>query len=58
MDGSDLTDVGPEDQEHEDEGPVGIFPSWNALYATVVVYAFLWILLLYVLSVKLDYSGS
>jgi len=53
-----LTDVGPEDEAHEEEGPVGIFRSWNALYASVIVYAFLLILVFYVLSIKLDYSGS
>ena len=58
MEGSDLTDLGPGDEAKEEEGPVGIFPSWNALYTTVVVYAFLLILLFYGLSVTLDYSGS
>ena len=42
----------------EDHGPVGIFPSWKALYTTVVVYAGLLIVIFYVLSVTLDYSGS
>ena len=42
----------------DDRGPVGIFPSWGALYATVVVYALLLITVLYVLSVTLDFSGG
>ena len=61
MEGSDVTDLGParpNDEGHEDEGPPGIFGSWNALYLTVGVYAFLLISILYFLSVNLDYSGS
>ncbi len=41
----------------DDEGPIGIFNTWRALYATVVVYALLLIVIFYVLSVTLDFSG-
>jgi hypothetical protein len=45
------------DPGDEDSGPIGIFPSWKALYATVCVYAVLLITVLYVLSVTLDFSS-
>jgi len=43
---------------NEDHGAVGIFKTWKGLYTTVAVYTVLTILILYVLSVTLDYSGS
>lgn len=36
---------------------VGIFPSWRWLYGTVIVYATLVVVLLYVFSVVLDYGA-
>lgn len=42
----------------DDEGPVGIFPSWRALYITVVIYAFGLILLFYVLSEALSFGAG
>ena len=41
----------------EDHGAIGIFPSWKALYLTVVGYALLLILIFFVLSSVLDFSG-
>lgn len=45
------------EQPEEDDGRIGIFPSWNALYATVVVYTLAVIVLLYVFTILLDYSA-
>jgi hypothetical protein len=47
----------PMGREEDEPGPIGIFPSWKALYTTVVVYAVLLITVLYVLSVTLDFSS-
>ena len=41
-----------------DDGRIGIFPSWNAVYASVVVATLLMIVLLYWFTVALDYSGT
>jgi hypothetical protein len=38
----------------EERGPVGIFPSWGALYATVVAWAVSLITLLYLFTRFLD----
>lgn len=46
-----------EQQSEDDSGRIGIFPSWNALYATVVVYTLAVIVLLYVFTILLDYSA-
>lgn len=46
-----------EEQPEDDSGRIGIFPSWNALYATVVVYTLAVIVLLYVFTILLDYSA-
>jgi len=35
---------------------IGIFPSWNSLYALVIIYTVLLILLLYALTRSLDYG--
>ena len=45
------------EQPEEDDGRIGIFPSWKALYATVVVYTLAMIVLLYAFTVLLDYSS-
>ncbi len=42
---------------NDDGGPIGIFPTWRALYTTVVVYALVLIVIFYILSVSLDFSG-
>ena len=44
-------------ETEEDDGRIGIFPSWNAVYASVVVYTLATIVLLYVLTVVLDHSS-
>ena len=36
---------------------VGIFPSWRWLYGTVIVYAALLVVLLYVFTVTLDFGA-
>ena len=38
----------------DEPGPGGPFPGWGALYTTVVVWAGLWILFLYLLTVTLN----
>ena len=40
--------------DQEDEGPVGIFPSWAWVYGTVLVYGVLMILALWALTRLLD----
>ena len=47
----------PPSGEDEGEGRIGLFPSWRALYATVVVYGVVVILILYILTIVLG-SGS
>ncbi len=42
----------------EDHGPIGIFPSWRALYTTVVVYALVLIVVFYLLSQVLSFGGA
>jgi hypothetical protein len=42
----------------EDEGPIGIFPSWGWLYATVLVWFVVVVVVLYVLTVTLDYGAG
>lgn len=41
----------------DDEGePIGIFPTWGWVYGTVVAWAAFLVVLLYVLTVTLDYG--
>ena len=40
------------------DGRIGIFPSWTAVYSSVVVATLVMILLLYWFTVALDFSGS
>jgi hypothetical protein len=42
----------------EDPGAVGPFPSWTALYVTVLVYAMVTVGILYVFTAALDFSPS
>ena len=45
--------------EPEDEnGAIGIFPSWGWLYVSIIVYTVLVIALLHVFTVTLDFSLS
>ncbi|MDH5589266.1 MAG: hypothetical protein OEZ65_03150 [Gemmatimonadota bacterium] len=46
-------DLGPPD---EDEGRIGIFASWNWLYASVVIYTIIMLVVLYVFTVTLDHG--
>jgi len=41
-------------EREEDEGAIGVFPSWRWLYASVIVYTFLLVVVLYVFTVTLD----
>ncbi len=50
------TDV-PGSNDEGDEGPIGIFPSWKAAYASVAVATLLMIVLLYWFTVALDFSA-
>ncbi len=44
-------------KEPEDEnGAIGIFPSWGWVYGTVIVYTVLAIVLLHVFTITFDYS--
>ena len=45
------------DQSEDDGGRIGIFPSWRALYVSVVVYSLAVIVLLYVFTVVFDHSS-
>ena len=45
------------EQAEDDDGRIGIFPSWNVLYVTVVVYTLAMIVLLYAFTVLFDYSA-
>jgi hypothetical protein len=42
--------------EDDEGGPIGIFPSWGWLYATVLVYATALIVLLHIFTVTLDFG--
>ena len=55
-----MTIEAPRQDPHEDdgdEGPGGIFPSWNAAYVAVVGVTLLMIVLLYWFTVALDFSA-
>ncbi len=45
-------------KEKDQDGRIGIFPSWNVLYLVVIVYTIILILLLYFLTIALDFSVS
>ena len=45
-------------KEEDHNERIGIFPSWNVLYLTVIVYTIILILLLYFLTIALDHSAS
>jgi hypothetical protein len=52
----DPIDDGGEDED--DGGRIGIFPSWRALYITILVYTAGLTLGLYLMSRLLDHSGG
>ncbi len=45
-------------KDEDQDGRIGIFPSWNVLYLAVIVYTIILILLLYFVTIALDYSVS
>ena len=48
---------GPSDEHPDDEGPIGIFPSWGWVYGTVLVWFVVVVVALYVLTVTLDFGA-
>ena len=40
----------------EDEGAIGIFPSWGWVYGTIILYTILAIALLHIFTVSLDHG--
>lgn len=55
----DETDGAPSVEiEDDDEGPIGIFPTWRVVYITVLVYTAGLTLALYAMSRLLDHSGG
>jgi hypothetical protein len=43
--------------DEDDEGPGGIFPTWRSLYATVLVYTVVLVIVLHAFTVALDHSA-
>ena len=43
---------------HDDEGAVGIFPSWRAVYLAVLIYSLITVAILYLFTIALDFSAS
>lgn len=53
-------DEEPEERHREppgEEGPVGLFPSWTWLYGTVLAWFVVVVVVLYVLTVVLDFGA-
>ncbi len=46
--------AGPDDED----GRVGIFPSWRSLYVAVILYTAALVAILYLLTRLLDYSAA
>ena len=47
----------PEERfDDEDDGRIGIFPSWSSLYVAVTVYTAAMIVILYLFTIFLDFS--
>jgi len=46
------------DDDDDDDGPIGIFPSWNAVYVSVVVFTILMIAVLAYFTVAFNHSVS
>ena len=44
-------------QDDEDAGPIGIFPSWKAVYWSVVIYTLALIAILWVFTVAFNHSA-
>jgi hypothetical protein len=45
-----------ESTETDEDGRIGIFPSWRALYISVLLYTLALIVLLYILTKLLNHS--
>ena len=56
-DATDAGDATAQEDDHED-GRIGPFSSWRALYVAVLVYTAALILVLYLLTRALDHSVS
>lgn len=54
--GDPNSDPGATPPDDDDDGRIGIFPSWNALYVTVILYTAGLIAILRVFTVMLDTS--
>jgi hypothetical protein len=50
-------DIRVDSGEDEENGPIGIFPSWGVLYVTVLAHTLLLILILYWFTVSLDFHA-
>lgn len=46
------------DEATEADEPIGPFPTWKALYLTVVVWWAIMLLILWIFTVTFDYSAS
>lgn len=42
--------------DDEDRGPIGIFPSWRAVYWSVVIYTVLLVAVLWIFTVVFNHS--
>jgi hypothetical protein len=47
-----------DEHDEEDSGPIGIFPSWSAVYWSVVIYTVAVIAILWVFTVAFNHSVS
>ncbi len=47
----------PPSRDDDGEERIGLFPSWKSLYATVVVYGVVVILILYILTIVLGFGS-
>lgn len=46
----------PAEPDEDEEGPIGIFPSWRAAYVTVILYTAGLTAFLYLMTRVLDHS--
>ncbi len=53
---SDAHSGGPVGEPEDENGAIGLFPSWGWVYGSVVVYTILAIVLLHVFTVTFDHS--
>ncbi|MDX1567900.1 MAG: hypothetical protein R3223_08875 [Longimicrobiales bacterium] len=55
--GKEPPGAGPDSIPDDEAGPIGIFPSWAWVYGTVIAWATLLILLLYVFTITFDFGA-